>query len=61
VPSIVVASVDVQRERCMQVRLLPKCRMQSGGFASKDGCWQLQNRHTKERTAQVCLPSLCMM
>ena len=37
----------------MQVRILPKCRMHSEGFASKDGVWQLQNRYSKERTAQV--------
>ena len=29
--------------------------MHSDGFASKDGVWQLQNRHTKERTAQAFL------
>ena len=29
--------------------------MQSEGFASRDGVWQLQNRHTKERTAQAFL------
>lgn len=40
---------------CMQVRILPKCRMHSEGFASKDGVWQLQNRYSKERTAQVPL------
>ena len=37
-----------------EVRILPKCRMHTEGFASKDGVWQLQNKHTKERTAQVC-------
>jgi hypothetical protein len=42
----------------MQVRILPKCRMHSEGFASKDGVWQLQNRYSKERTAQV-LPLFC--
>lgn len=39
----------------LQVRILPKCRMHSEGFASKDGVWQLQNRHSKERTAQAFL------
>ena len=39
----------------VQVRILPKCRMHSEGFASKDGVWQLQNRHSKERTAQAFL------
>lgn len=29
--------------------------MHSEGFASKDGVWQLQNRHSKERTAQAFL------
>eukprot|EP00892_Ulva_mutabilis_P008605 jgi/Ulvmu1/6116/UM027_0094.1 len=38
-----------------EVRILPKCRMHSEGFASKDGVWQLQNRHSKERTAQAFL------
>ena len=38
-----------------EVRILPKCRMHSEGFATKDGVWQLQNKHTKERTAQVCI------
>jgi pre-mRNA-processing factor 8 len=39
----------------VQVRILPKCRMHSEGFASKDGVWQLQNRYSKERTAQAFL------
>jgi hypothetical protein len=39
----------------LQVRLLPKCRMHSEGFANMDGVWQLQNRHSKERTAQAFL------
>lgn len=43
------------RHAYVQVRILPKCRMHSEGFASKDGVWQLQNRHSKERTAQAFL------
>jgi U5-snRNA binding site 2 of PrP8 len=39
----------------LQVRILPKCRTHAEGFASKDGVWQLQNRHSKERTAQAFL------
>jgi hypothetical protein len=38
-----------------QVRILPKCRMVTEGFANKDGVWALQNMATKERTAQVRL------
>ncbi len=38
-----------------QVRILPKCRMATEGFASKDGVWALQNAATKERTAQAFL------
>ena len=36
-----------------QVRILPKCRMVTEGFANKDGVWALQSLATKERTAQV--------
>jgi pre-mRNA-processing factor 8 len=39
----------------MQVRILPKCRMVTEGFANKDGVWALQNQATKERTAQAFL------
>jgi pre-mRNA-processing factor 8 len=38
-----------------EVRILPKCRMASEHFASKDGVWALQNLATKERTAQAFL------
>lgn len=38
-----------------QVRILPKCRMVTEGFANKDGVWALQNQATKERTAQAFL------
>ena len=38
-----------------EVRILPKCRMQTEGFANKDGVWSLQNEQTKERTAQAYL------
>ena len=37
------------------MRVLPKCRMATEGFANKDGVWALQNIHTKERTAQAFL------
>ena len=43
------------RPPALQVRILPKVRMAAEGFASKDGVWQLQNRHSKERTAQAFL------
>jgi hypothetical protein len=39
----------------LQVRILPKCRMVTEGFANKDGVWALQNQATKERTAQAFL------
>jgi pre-mRNA-processing factor 8 len=35
-----------------EVRLLPKCRMWTEGFVSKNSVWSLQNEQTKERTAQ---------
>eukprot|EP00879_Flechtneria_rotunda_P006910 GHRR01007257.1.p1 GENE.GHRR01007257.1~~GHRR01007257.1.p1 ORF type:complete len:899 (+),score=282.95 GHRR01007257.1:227-2698(+) len=38
-----------------EVRILPKCRMVTEGFANKDGVWALQNQATKERTAQAFL------
>lgn len=38
-----------------EVRILPKCRMATEGFATKDGVWALQNLVTKERTAQAYL------
>ena len=42
-----------------EVRILPKARMASEGFASKDGVWALQNLATKERTAQVSVCAVC--
>ncbi|KAL4539197.1 hypothetical protein Ndes2526B_g02544 [Nannochloris sp. 'desiccata'] len=38
-----------------EVRILPKIRMATEGFAHKDGVWALQNEVTKERTAQAYL------
>eukprot|EP00884_Botryococcus_braunii_P011285 jgi/Botrbrau1/20157/Bobra.0173s0058.1 len=38
-----------------EVRILPKIRMATEGFANKDGVWSLQNEATKERTAQAFL------
>ncbi|WIA33570.1 hypothetical protein OEZ86_006694 [Tetradesmus obliquus] len=38
-----------------EVRILPKSRMSTEGFANKDGVWALQNQATKERTAQAFL------
>ena len=38
-----------------EVRILPKIRMLSEEFISKDGVWNLQNESTKERTAQAFL------
>ena len=54
-PKAVLLGVSSHVGTCLQVRILPKCRMHSEGFASKDGVWQLQNRHSKERTAQAFL------
>lgn len=45
----------VQGRLQLQVRILPKCRMESESFASRDGVWGLQNETTKERTAQAFL------
>jgi pre-mRNA-processing factor 8 len=36
-----------------EVRILPMCRMQTEGFAKKNGIWSLLNESTKERTAQA--------
>ena len=38
-----------------EVRIMPKARMATEHFAQKDGVWNLQNEHTKERTAQAFL------
>lgn len=38
-----------------EVRILPKCRLEQEGFASKEGVWSLTNEATKERTAQAFL------
>jgi pre-mRNA-processing factor 8 len=38
-----------------EVRILPKARSLTDGFAQKDGVWALQNELTKERTAQAFL------
>jgi pre-mRNA-processing factor 8 len=38
-----------------EVRILPRCRTQQEGFASKEGVWALTNEVTKERTAQAFL------
>ena len=43
-----------------EVRILPKARMATESFASKDGVWALQNLATKERTAQVCESFFCV-
>ena len=37
------------------VRILPKCRMADEHFSLVDGCWNLQNEQTKERTAVAFL------
>lgn len=46
---------DVLPPNPPQVRILPKIRMATEGFAHKDGVWALQNELTKERTAQAFL------
>ena len=38
-----------------EVRILPKVRMMTDEFVSRDGVWNLQNETTKERTAQAYL------
>ena len=38
-----------------EVRIMPKARMATEHFAQRDGVWNLQNEHTKERTAQAFL------
>ena len=38
-----------------EVRIMPKTRMATEHFAQRDGVWNLQNEHTKERTAQAFL------
>lgn len=45
----------VVHRRPPQIRILPKIRMATEGFAHKDGVWALQNELTKERTAQAFL------
>jgi|TARA_B110000977_G_scaffold6596_2_gene9233 pre-mRNA-processing factor 8 len=38
-----------------EVRIMPRVRTTGDVFANKDGVWNLQNEHTKERTAQAFL------
>ena len=38
-----------------EVRIMPKTRMLNDEFVGRDGVWNLQNEHTKERTAQAFL------
>ncbi|RKP02105.1 hypothetical protein CXG81DRAFT_11192 [Caulochytrium protostelioides] len=38
-----------------EVRILPKCRHEPGGFTLNDGVWNLVNQRNKERTAQAFL------